>query len=244
MKYGTNGSGGRAIVCVVALAALCFFCVTAMTAHAQQPASPSKQQPGAQEKAKSQVPAKAAQPQPVEQAAGTDQKGDDYAACSPVFPGEQIAEMMNFVAVLSADLPGKLRPIVLKCDFAVNSQILGFLENLQEEIADAEFQNEDQEKNFLAEKAKEVEIQLALVQKPVNESEIKKLVGDIFEFRQKSMRNHAADLEKEAADLKKRVEEREKLKDQIVEKKAKEISAEAPQTAGAGPSADDKLSWD
>lgn len=236
--------GGRLLFVATLLIALCF--AISIVADAQKPSAPPKGAPVTSEKAGPPAPEKKGQQaMPGEQKGAQAEKGAEYAACSPEFPGEQIAGLVDFVGVLSSDLPGKLKPVLLNCDLAINNQLLGFLEDMQREIADAEFENEDQEKRFLGEKAKEVEIQLLLVQKPVKESEVKKLVAEIFELRQKSMNDQVAFLEKEAADLKKRLEERKKLKDQIVERKLKEItSEEPPKRVEGGSSGDDKLAWD
>jgi len=227
------------------LIALCFSIT--IVAYAEKPTPPSKGTPAAPEKAGPPSLDKKDQPaMPKEKGAAEAEKGMEYAACSPEFPGEQITEMMSFVESLSPDLPGKLKIVVLQCDFNVNGRILGFLEHLQQQVAEAQFGNEDQEKRFLDEKAKEVEIELLLTQKPLKETELKKLVADVFEIRQKNMAAEAASLEKEAADLKKRVEERQKLRDQIVERKVKEVAAgEATQKAPEGGAPDrDNLSWD
>jgi hypothetical protein len=224
------------------LIALCFSIT--IIANAEKPAPPSKAAPAAPEKAGPTTPEKKGQPVAQPGDAQT-KKGAEFAACSPQFPGEQIADMMGFVASLSTDLPGKLKPILLKCDIDVNGQLLGLLEDLQQQVADAQFDNEDQEKKFLDEKAREVEVQILLTQKPFKEAELKKLVGDLFEIRQKDMKDEAAGLEKEAANLKKRVEERQKVKDQIVERKLKEMTSETPpKAAEGGPPGEDKLSWD
>jgi hypothetical protein len=225
------------------LIALCF--AITMVADAQKPAPPAKGAPAAPEKAGTPSMEKTNQPATQEKGGAEAEKGMEYAACSPQFPGEQIAEMMEFASSLSSELPGKLRAIVMQCDFNTNSRILGILENLQGQVAESQFETEDQEKRFLAEKAKEVEIELLLTQKPIKEAELKKLLSDIFEIRQKNMTDEAAALEKEAADLKKRVDERQNLKDQIVERKSKEISGETSKKAAEGGTPErDKLSWD
>jgi hypothetical protein len=233
MKCLEKGSG-HLLFLTTLLIALCFSIT--IIANAEKPAPSPKAGPTTPEK-KGQPVAKPGDAQA--------KKGAEYAACSPQFPGEQIADMMGFVASLSPDLPDKLKPILLKCDVDVNGQLLGMLEDLQQQVADAQFDNEDQEKRFLDEKAREIEIQVLLTQKPVKEAELKKLVADIFEIRQNNMKDEAAGLEKEAANLKKRVEERQKAKDQIVERKLKEMTSETPpKAAEGGPPGEDKLSWD
>jgi hypothetical protein len=233
MKCLEKGSG-HLLILTTLLIALCFS-ITIM-ANAEKPAPSPKAGPTTPEK-KGQPVAKPGDAQA--------KKGAEYSACSPQYPGEQIADMMSFTASLSPDLPGKLKPILLKCDVDVNGQLLGLLEDLQQQVADAQFDNEDQEKRFLDEKAREIEIQILLTQKPVKEAELKKLVADIFEIRQQNMKDEAAGLEKEAANLKKRVEERQKAKDQIVERKLKEMTSETPPKPAEGsPPGEDKLSWD
>lgn len=232
MRCSKSGSG-HVLFLTTLLVAMCF--AIALIADAQSP--PMKSAPTAQEKGAK--PAMEKKAQPPEQEA---EKAKEYAVCSPEFPGEQIAEMMEFAEIVSKDLPGKLKPVLLKCDLSVNNQLLAFIEDLQQQIAEASFENEEQEKRFLQEKAKEVEIQVLLAQKPAKEAEVKKLVADIFEIRQQNMKDQLGEMEKDAAELKKRVEERQKLKDQIVERKAKEIVGEPLQTPAEKEA--EKLAWD
>lgn len=233
MKCGNNRSG-RWFFMTTLLLALCF--AVAVVAGAQAPAAP-KTAPAAPEKAVKPAPEKKALTPEQEE-----ERAKEFAVCSPEFPGEQIAEMMDFVEVISKDLPGKLKPILLKCELVVNNQLLAFVEELQQEIAEATFDSEEQEKRFLEEKAKEVEVQVLLAQKPVKEADLKKLVAEIFDIRQQNMKDQVAEMEKDASELKRRVEERQKLKDQIVERKVKEITGEPPQTAAEKEA--EKLAWD
>jgi hypothetical protein len=228
--------GARLVFVTMLLIALCFSIT--FVANAQKPVPPSKGAPATQEKK--------AQPAAQQGQGGAQaQKGAEYAACSPDFPAAQIADLMDFVATLSKDLPGKLKPVLLKCDVDVNRQLLGFLADMQQNMGDVQFENEDQEKRFLNEKAKEVEVQLVMVQEPIKEAELKKLMSDLFDIKQQDMKDEAAGLEKEAAAIKKRVEERQKLKDQIVDRKLKEMTSENPPKPAEGAAAgEDKLSWE
>jgi hypothetical protein len=170
--------------------------------------------------------------------------GEEYAVCSPDYSDKQILAMAKFVGQLSPELVLKVRPILLKCDFKVNDRLLTTIAEIQDEMDEIEFTSPEQEKEFRQEKAKEIEIQVVLTQKPVNQAELKKLVGDLFEIRQRSMKSALADLEKEAELLKKRIEERQKLKDGITERKAKEIvSGEQPESDDKEPPKD-PLAWD
>ncbi len=193
---------------------------------------------------------KAGAPSPGQEMAGPPKdKVEEFAVCSPAFPGEQIVEMMEFTAKLSPKAAEKLRPILLKCDLDVNNELLGFLEDMQNEVADAQFDNEEQEKLFLAEKGKEIEAQLAVVQKPVNEGDLKMVVSELFDMKQASLKGHLADLEKETEQVKKRIAEREKLKGQIVDRKIKEMASSVEQPAqqkaqGEKAQAEDPLDWD
>jgi hypothetical protein len=179
-----------------------------------------------------------------------DEDPAEYAMCSPSFPGEQVAVLMQFVKFLAPDLVPKLRSLLLKCDVELNNLLLAFIEDLQEEIASSEFDSDEQQQLFLTEKAKELEIQLVLLQKPVNQEELKKLVSEQFDLRHKRMQAHLTDLEKEVAALKQRVHEREDLKDQIVAQRVKDIldmprqRAAKEETSKEEASMDDKLFWD
>ncbi len=170
--------------------------------------------------------------------------GEEFAACSPDYSDKQILAMAKFVGQLSPELVLKVRPILLKCDFKVNDRLLTTIAEIQDEMDEIEFASPEQEKEFRQEKAKEIEIQIVLTQKPINQAELKKLVGDLFEIRQKNMKSALADLEKQVELIKKRIEERQKLKDRITERKAKEL------VTGEQPEADDKeppndpLAWD
>jgi hypothetical protein len=218
MTY-TKGINRRLLIVTALTLVLCWSFL--LISDAKQPAP----QQGAGDPAadKATPPEKKGTPASQKEAAPPGEKGTDYDACSPVYPGEQIAQMMTFAKALSPELPGKLRPILLKCDVDVNNQILEFMEALQLEVSSLEFQNEQQEIDFLAEKAKEIEIELLLTEKPVKEAELKKLVTDLFYLLQKRLKVHAEDLDLEAKELKKRIEERENMKDQIVDKKIQGI---------------------
>jgi hypothetical protein len=242
-----NKEGGYMLSVIVPLIALCFLFSTA--ASAQKHARQVKGTPAPEKVSPANAKTNEQAAKPMEEGGPEAKKGMEYAACSPDFPGEQIDQLLNFAASLSPDLPNKLKPILMKCDFGVNDQLLGVLERAQEQVAQSQFDNKDQEKRFLHEESEEVEIQLLLAQKPVKEAEVTKLVGDLFDIKQKNMKDEAASLKKQAADLKKRIEERQKLKDQIVARKVKEISSPAPQPAAQAeeegpPSKPDKLSWD
>jgi predicted metal-dependent hydrolase len=150
--------------------------------------------------------------------------------------------MMMFAKALSPELPGKLRPILLKCDVEVNNRLLEFIETLQLQVSALEFRNEEQERDFLAEKTKEIEIELLLTEKPVKEAELKKLVTELFDIVQKRLRVHAADLDLEAKELKKRIEERDSLKDRIVDKRIQNLKDRQKQ--GQVGKTGDRLSWD
>ncbi len=222
---------------IVAIAAVLLF-VCSLVAEAQQKGAPEKKAaPAAGPEAKKPEQKAPAPSTPAEPA-------EEYAACSPDYSGDEIVAITEFVAEFSPDLAAKFRPILLKCDFKVNDNLLGFIAELQEEMSDMEFATPEQEKEFRQEKAKEIEIQMALNQQPVNQAELKKLVGDLFELRQKGMKAELADLEKQAETLKKRIEEREKLKDKIAEQRAKELAASLDQSETEGKEPADPLSWD
>ncbi len=199
------------------------------------------QKPAPQKKAGDPAADKATPPEKKD-APATQGEGADYDLCSPVFPGEQIAQMMTFAKALSPELPGKLRPVLLKCDVDVNNQLLGFIEALQLEVSALEFLDEGHQLAFLEEKAKEIEIELLLTEKPVKEAELKKLVTELFDLVQKRLKVHAADLDLEAKELTKRIEERDNLKDRIVDKKVQSIKDRGKQ--GQVEKSDDTLSWD
>jgi len=227
----------------LSLMALLIFSVAGL-ASAQKADKPA----AAQEKAAPQP--KVAAPSPAQEPAGAPKdKAEEYAVCSPAFPGEQIAEMMEFTTKLSPGVAEKLRPILLQCDLNVNNQLLGFLEDLQNEVADTQFDNEEQEKIFLAEKGKEIEAQITVLQKPLNEAELKKVVSELFDMKQAGLKGHLADLEKEAEQVKKRIAERDKMKAQIIDRKTKEMAApmeQPPQQKAQDqqPQTEDPLAWD
>ena len=125
------------------------------------------------------------------------EQGEDYAACSPEFSDEQITGATSFLKDLSPELVPKVREVLLQCDYKVNDDLLTTLTSIQEELAGMEFGSAEQESEFRREKIKEIEIQVALAQKPVNQGELKKLVGDLFEMRQKGLKAELADLEKQ-----------------------------------------------
>lgn len=172
------------------------------------------------------------------------ESGEEYAACSPEFSDEQIVSITQFLKELSPELVPKIRAILLKCDFKVNDDLLSTLTSVQEEMAGTEFGSPEQERAFREEKIKEIEIQMVLTQKPVNQAELKKLVGELFEMRQKGMKSELADLEKQADLLKKRIEERQKLKEQITDRKAKELASGAHSAEEGKEPPQDPLSWD
>lgn len=190
---------------------------------------------------------KSAQPEQKTTAAATTsaEPGEEYAACSPVYSGKEISAMESFLRELSPELGAKVKPILLKCDFKVNDQLLTTIAAVQEEMGETDFLNPEEEADFRQEKAKEIEIQVLLSQQPVNQAELKKLVTELFEIRQKSLNSELADLEKQAEMLKKRIEERKKLKDQITDRKVKElVSGEPPASEGKEPPPPDPLAWD
>jgi hypothetical protein len=232
-KFVTKTGQLFAIVAVVA--ALLFVC--SLVAEAQQKGAPEKKgAPAAAPEAKKAEPKAPAPSTPAE-------SGEEFAACSPDYSSDEIAEMAVFLAEFSPDLAAKFKPIVLKCDFKVNDNLLGAIAEVQEEMADMEFVNAQQEKEYRQEKTKEIEIQIALAQQPVNQADLKKLVGELFDLRQRSMKAELVDLEKQVEALKKRIEEREKLKDKIAERRAKELAVgETHETEVKEPV--DPLAWD
>jgi hypothetical protein len=192
---------------------------------------------------------KKAAPAAVSEAKHSEQKAtadsvEEYAACSPEYSDKQIQDITKFISELSPGLVPKMREILLRCDFKVNNDLLGTLTSVQEELAGMDFSNAEQAKEFRQEKSKEIEIQIALAQTPVNQGELKKLVGELFDFRQRSMKHELADLEKQAEMLKKRIEERQKLKEQITDRKIKEIATGAHSSPEGKEPAHDPLSWD
>jgi hypothetical protein len=216
--------------------ALLFVC--SLVAEAQQKGAPEKKGAPAAAPQAAKPDVKAPAP------STTGQPGDEYAGCSPDYASEEIKAMEAFVAELSPELTPKFKAILLKCDFKANDDLLGYISSLQEDMADMEFANAEQEKEYRQEKAKEVEVQIVLSQKPVDQAELKKLVGDLFDLRQKGMQFELADLEKQVELLKKRVGERQQLKDKIVDRKAKELTAgEQPEAEGKEPPPD-PLGWD
>jgi hypothetical protein len=233
-----KGTNRYPLIVTALILVLC--CSFPLASGAQQPAPQKEAGDSAVDNATPPQKKDAAAPQ--EEGAPPGQTGADYDSCSPVFPGEQIAQMLTFAKALSPELPGKLRPILLKCDVDVNNQLLEFIETLQLQVSALEFRNEEQEMDFLAEKAKEIEIELLLTEKPVKEAELKKRVTELFDIIQKRLTVHAADLDLEAKELKKRIEERENLKDQIVDKKIQHIKDRVKQGQVRKPG--DTLSWD
>jgi hypothetical protein len=217
-----------------------FYCSFPLVSDAQQPApQKSAADPAAD---KTTPPEKKEAPASQKEGAHSGDKTADYDSCSPVFPGEQIAQMMAFAKALSPDLPDKLRPILLKCDVEVNNQLLEFIEAQQLKVSALEFRDEEQELDFLAEIAKEIEIELLLTEKPVKEAELKKLVTELFDIVQKRLTVHAVDLDLELGELKKRIEERKNLKDRIVDKKIESIKDRGKQDRMEKPG--DSLFWD
>lgn len=219
MKYD-KGIKGRLLLVVTALTfVMC--CSFPLLSDAQQTTPQKKAAAPAVDKV---TPSdKKDGPASKEEEAPAGEKGADYDLCSPVFPGEQIAQMMTFAKALSPELPVKLRPILLKCDADVNNRLLAFMEALQLEVSALEFCNEEQQLDFLAEKVKEIEIELLLTDNPVKEAELKKLVTELFDLEQKRLKVHAVDLDLETKALKKKIEERDNLKDRIVDEKIQDI---------------------
>jgi hypothetical protein len=154
-----------------------------------------------------------------------------YAVCSPKFSGQQIDTLLQFLKGLAPEKFPQLEEILLKCDFAANETLLQFITDLKAEIEQAKFINPEFKKLFEREKIKELEVQLALAEPTINDSQLRSLVSEIFDLRQQT-------LERAEADLKNRIEERKKLKDQIIEEKAKELKGESK------PPASDELKWD
>jgi hypothetical protein len=244
---GTNSYN----VCMIAMLLSLVFCL-ALAAHAEQKPATKSTAP-AIEKAPPGTPSattqKGAAPPPEKQSSqavpgktgSKEETAEEYAACSPDFPGEQVMQLMEFAGQISPDLAQRLRTIILKCDFDINNQLLGLLQEIRDEVSDTDFPDAEQQKKFLQTKAKEVELQILLSQKPVNEAEVKNLVDQLFDLRQQEMKDALVDLKKDADTLEKRIDEREKLKSQIVEKKMKEIIS--GEEAREGKSSD-KLSWE
>ncbi|MFH0822712.1 MAG: hypothetical protein V2B18_08155 [Pseudomonadota bacterium] len=237
MKYDKAINSYLLIVTALALVLCCSYPVVS------DDKQPEPQKKAGDPAATGAIPPEKKEP-PVSQKEGAPavEKGTDYDSCSPVFPGAQIAQMMTFAKALSPELPGKLRPILLKCDVDVNNRILGFMEDLQLEVSALEFRDEAQEADFLAEKSKEIEIELLLTEKPLKEDELKKLVTELFALVQKRLKIHASELDLEVTELKKRIEERENLKDRIVDKKIENIKDRDKQGQMRKPG--DKLFWD
>jgi hypothetical protein len=229
---------------------LCFSLITLLILSVAGPAAAQKaDKPAAPQEKAAPQPKVAAPGQAAESPGAPADKMEEFAVCTPAFPAEQIVEMLEFTKKLSPQAAEKMRPILLQCDFNVNNQLLGFLEDLQNEVADTQFDNEEQEKLFLSEKGKEIEAQITLLQKPVNDAELKKVVSDLFDMKQATLKGHLADLEKEADQVKKRIAEREKLKSQIIDRKTKEMAApmeQPPQQKAQDqqPQASDPLAWD
>lgn len=189
------------------------------------------------------APAGSTQAKKGESKTTTGEPGEEYAACSPNYSGEEIKAVEAFLAEFSQDLAMKTKQILLECDFRVNDRLLAFIKELQEEMADIEFASAEEEKEYRQEKAKEVEVQIALSKQPVDEAGLKKLVGELFDLRQKGMKSELADLEKQAEMLKKRIAERQQLKDKIVDRKTQELAGGAGPTEGE-EAPTDPLAWD
>ncbi len=169
---------------------------------------------------------------------------EQYAACSPQFPAEQIADMVAFVAQISPELPDKVRPILLKCDLNVNSQLLEFLERIQEEVALVEFDDDAQEKLYLQEKTKQIEAELILLNKPINDANLKLVVGQLFELRQQGLKQYIERIQKDLDEAKTRVAKRESNKEKIVDKKAKELIDIVQGGSKAENPEDDDMDWE
>jgi hypothetical protein len=222
----------------VGILAVALLFVCSLVAEAQQKGAADKKGAPAASSEAAKPDVKAPAP------ATTGQPGDEYAGCSPDYDSEEIKAMEAFVAELSPDLTPKFKAILLKCDFKANDELLGLITSLQEDMADMEFASAEQEKEYRQEKAKEVEVQIILSQRPVDQAALKKLVGELFDLRQKGMQYELEDLEKQVELLKKRVAERQQLKDKIIDRKAKELTAgEQPAAEGKEPPPD-PLSWD
>jgi hypothetical protein len=207
---------------------------------------PASQEAGAGDKRVATTPVSGAEK--PEQRAMTETTPADpvekYATCSPDYSGREIFAMEQFLSAFSPELVEKMKPILLKCDFKVNDQLLTTVAAVKEEKAETEFANAEQEKEFLQAKGKEIAVQIVLSQQPVDRTELKKLLEELFEIRQNGMKSELASLEKQAALLKKRIDERKKLKDRITDRKAKELTQrEHPKAAGKGP-VTDPLAWD
>lgn len=214
----------------IGVLAVALFFACSLVAEAQQKAAP------ATKKGETKAPT----PAPVT----TGGSAEEYSGCSPDYSAEEIKAMEEFVADLAPDLVSKLKPILLKCDFKVNDELLNFITALQEEMADMEFDNDEQEKEYRLEKSRELAVHIALSQQPVDQAELKKLVGELFDIRQKTLKADLADLEKQVEMLKKRIAEREQLKDKIIDQKMKDLAAGAQaETEGKEPPTD-PLAWD
>lgn len=214
------------------------------TNTATQPSAASA--PGVQNTGSSQAPAPGtATPAPDAKAANAPiDEPEQYAACSPAFPAEQIADIVAFVANISPELPDKVRPILLKCDLEVNTQLLEFLERIQEEVAAVEFDDDEQEKLYLQEKAKQIEAELILLSKPINEANLKQVVGQLFELRQQGLKQYIDRIQKDLDEAKQRVDKREQNKQKIVDKKAQELIDIIERTSKSAGSEDDDMDWD
>lgn len=216
---------GQFLSLVAVTAALLVLCGVALAAE-------KKAAPAAVSEAKSSEQKQAVQP------------GEDYAACSPEYSSDQILTITKFLEELSPGLVPKVREILLRCDFKANDDLLSTITAVQEELAGTEFANAEQAKEFRQEKIKEIEIQVALAQNPINQEDLKKLVDELFDFKQRSLKYELADVEKQAQLLKKRIDERQKLKEQIRDRKIKELTSGARSAPEGKEPAQDPLSWD
>jgi len=177
-------------------------------------------------------PSKVVAPENEKGAKAGEDETAKYAICSPKYSSQQIAALIKFVEGFSPETTPKLDAILLRADFQVNCRLLDFIAALKSQLEQSKFTNPEDKKLFEQEKVKELQIHVAIFEPTINEKEVKKLVSDLFEIRQKS-------LERLADRLKKRVGEREKLKDQIVEQKVKELVG-GTKSSRAG----DSLKWD
>ncbi len=220
------------LVLAIATVAAALLCVCSVATAAEKKAAPTAVSEAKKPEQKAPAATVAAEP------------GEEYAACSPDHSDKEILAATKFLGELSPELVVKVRTILLKCDFKVNDDLLNAIGAVQEEMAGTEFANAEQAKEFRQEKTNEIEIQIALIQKPVDQAELKKLVGNLFEIRQRSMKAELADLERQAELLKKRIEERQKLKAQITDRRVKDlVSGQQRPTEGEEPP-HDPLSWD
>ncbi|MFC1836115.1 hypothetical protein ACFL2Q_15580 [Thermodesulfobacteriota bacterium] len=171
---GIDTKTGQFFPIVAVAAALLFVC--GLATAAEQKGTPEKKvAPAAAKEAKKPE-------QKVMATTRSAEAAEKYATCSPDYSGREIMAMEAFLSELWPGLVVKIQPILLKCDFKVNDRLLTTVAAVEAEMSEIEFANAEQEKEFLQEKGKEIAVEIVLSRQPVDRTELKKLLGELFDI--------------------------------------------------------------